>query len=99
GVYTGESLDHVRRVFGFVALPGTGARLAVGFDESEILQRVNRELYAGIAALGLLTLVVLIGIWFFAERLIVAPIRALAGTAQRFRRGEVSARPRHLPSP
>jgi len=30
GVFTGESLDGVRRIFGFVELPGTGTRLAVG---------------------------------------------------------------------
>src|SRR5262245_42742700 len=97
GVVTGESLDGVRRVFGFVALPGTGARLAVGFDESEILRRVNREILATVSSLGLLTLLVLIGIWFFAERLIVEPIRALTRTAERFGRGEFSARASELP--
>jgi hypothetical protein len=37
GVVTAAGLDGVRRVFGFVQLPGTEARLAIGLDESEIL--------------------------------------------------------------
>jgi GGDEF domain-containing protein len=97
GVVTGESLDGVRRVFGFVELPGTGARLAVGFDESDILRRVNREILTSFAALGLLAAVVLIGIWFGAERLFVEPIRSLTRTAERFGRGEFAARARELP--
>jgi GGDEF domain-containing protein len=92
GVFTGESLDGVRRVFAFVELPGTGARLAVGFDESDILRRVNRELLVSVGGLGLITAIVLIGIWFGGERFFVEPIRALTRTAQRFGRGEYNVR-------
>jgi len=92
GVFTGESLDGVRRVFAFVELPGTGARFAVGFDESDILRRVNREILLSVGGLGLLTAIVLVGIWFGGERFIVEPIRALTRTAQRFGRGEYNVR-------
>jgi GGDEF domain-containing protein len=97
GTFTGEGFDGVRRVFGFVALPGTGARLAVGFDESDILRRVNRKMLATVAGLGLLTALVLIGIWLCGERLIVAPIRAFSQTAERLGRGDFAARARELP--
>ena len=97
GVVTGESLDGVRRVFGFVELPGTSARLAVGFDEDEILRRVNREILNSFAGLGLLATFVLAAIWFGAERMIVAPIRTLTRTAERFGRGEFEARATELP--
>ena len=97
GVVTGESLDGVRRVFGFVELPGTSARLAVGFDEDEILRRVNREILNSFAGLGLLATIVLAAIWFGAERMIVAPIRTLTRTAERFGRGEFEARATELP--
>ncbi len=92
GAVTGDSLDGVRRVFGFVELPGTGARLAVGFDESDILRRVNRQLLLSVGGLALLSAIVLIGIWFGGERLFVEPIRALTRTAQRFGQGEYNVR-------
>jgi GGDEF domain-containing protein len=97
GTFTGESLDGVRRIFGFVELPGTGTRLAVGMDESDVLRRVNREILISFAGLGLMIAVVLIGIWFGAERLIVKPIRTLTQTAQRLGQGEFGARASALP--
>ena len=53
GAFAGESFDGVRRIVGFVELPGTGARLAVGLDENDVLRRVNREIlmsFAGAAS-------------------------------------------------
>ena len=92
GVFTGEGLDGVRRVVGFVELPGTGTRLAVGFDESDILRRVNREILTAFGGLGILISIVLIGIWIGGERLFVEPIRALTRTAQRLGKGEYDVR-------
>ncbi len=92
GIYTGESLDGLRRIFGFVRIPGTSARFLIGLDEGEILHRVNREMWLGVLALGVLTALLLTAIWFGCERLLVRPIRALTLTAQRFGRGEFGAR-------
>jgi GGDEF domain-containing protein len=97
GAVTGEGVDGVHRVFGFVELPGTDARLAVGLDESEVLRRVNREIMTSIAELGLVTAVVLFGIWFGGERLFVRPIRSLTRMAQRIGRGEYRARATEFP--
>jgi GGDEF domain-containing protein len=92
GVYTGECLDGIRRIFGFMRLPGTSARFLIGLEESEILRRVNREMWLSVAGLGGLTAFLLLAIWLGGERLLVAPIRALTQAAQRFGRGEFGAR-------
>lgn len=97
GVFTGESLDGVRRIVGFVELPGTGARLAVGLDETDVLSRVNREILMSFAGVGIIIASVLLAIWFGAERLFVNPIRSLTKTAQRFGHGEFNARAMELP--
>jgi hypothetical protein len=88
GVVTAAGLDGVRRVFGFVQLPGTETRLAIGLDESEILARVNREMALAYGQVGLIAAIVLVLIWFGGDRLIVRPIRLLALTAERVGRGE-----------
>jgi GGDEF domain-containing protein len=97
GMYTGESLDGVRRIFGFVQLPGTTARLAVGMDEGEVMHRANSEIMMGLAGLLLMMAVVLLAIWFGGERLFVRPIRTLTRIAQRIGRGDFSARAAELP--
>jgi GGDEF domain-containing protein len=97
GVFTGESIDGVRRIFGFAQVPGTTARLAVGIDEREVLHRVNREIATSFVGLGLITAAVLIAIWFGGERLFVKPIRLLTRTAQRVGEGDFSTRATDLP--
>lgn len=97
GTVTGGGVDGVHRVFGFVQLPGTSARLAVGLDQSAVLSSVNREIMTSIAGLGLVSAIVLIGIWFGGERLFVRPIRSLTRMAQRIGRGEYRARATEFP--
>jgi GGDEF domain-containing protein len=97
GVFAGESFDGVRRIVGFVELPGTGARLAVGLDENDVLRRVNREILLSFAGVGIIIAGVLLAIWFGAERLFVKPIRSLTRTAQRLGHGEFDARAMELP--
>jgi GGDEF domain-containing protein len=97
GVFTGESLDGVRRIFGYVQLPGTSARLAVGLDEGEVVRRANREIMTSLAGLLLMTAIVLAAIWFGGERLFVQPIRLLTRMAQRIGHGDFSTRAADLP--
>jgi len=94
GTTSAEGLDGVRRLFAFTQLPGTDARIVVGFDEREVLNRIDREIgiaYLQLFLFGLLTLSVA---WFGGEKLIVDPIRALARTATRIGRGELDVRSR-----
>jgi len=97
GFVVEPGLDGVRRIFGYVKLPGTQARFAVGFDEKTVLTRVNREMWAAFAELGAIVAFALLGIWFGGERLLVRPILALAQTAARIGRGESEIHATALP--
>ena len=88
GLVTEAELDGVRRIFGYIQLPGTQARLAVGLDENEVLAHANRAMWLALAQLNLVAVLVLFGIWFGGQRLLVRPIRALATTASRIGRGD-----------
>jgi GGDEF domain-containing protein len=91
------ALDGVRRIFGFVQLPGTNTRIAVGLNEKEVLASANREMWKALAEAATLAGLVLLGIWFGGERLLVRPIRALAQTAGRIGRGEDKIHAAELP--
>ena len=85
---TETGIDGVRRIFGFVQLPGTQARIAVGFDESEVVARANHAMWTALGQLCFVAMLVLLGIWFGGERLLMRPIRALANTARRIGHGD-----------
>ncbi|HKA76234.1 MAG TPA: diguanylate cyclase [Pseudolabrys sp.] len=97
GLVTETALDGVRRIFGFIQLPGTQAHIAVGLDEKAILARADREMWTGLAEVGALAALVILGIWFGGERLLVRPLRALAKATSQIGRGEVKTRVTELP--
>src|SRR6266536_584051 len=45
GTITTAGLDGTRRIFGFLQVPGTNARIAVGLDEHEVLGRIDRAMW------------------------------------------------------
>lgn len=92
GTARGEGLDGVRRIFGFVRVPSSDARLVIGLNEAEVLQRTDREILLAYLQLFFFGLLVLLLAWFGGERLIVEPIRTLARTAERIGRGDLQAR-------
>lgn len=92
GTVRGEGLDGVRRIFGFARVPSSDARLVVGLNEAEVLQRTDREILLAYLQLSFFGLLVLLIAWFGGERLIVDPIRTLARTAERIGRGDLQAR-------
>jgi GGDEF domain-containing protein len=97
GFIIAPALDGVRRIFGFVQLPGTKTRIAVGLDEKEVLASANREMWKAFAEATAVACLVLLGIWFGGERLLVRPIRALANTATRIGSGEDKTHAADLP--
>jgi diguanylate cyclase (GGDEF)-like protein len=88
-----EGLDGIRRIFGYVRVPHSDAVLAVGLNEADVLQRVDREITLAYLQSGFFGLLVLMIAWFGGERMIVDPIRSLARTASRLGRGDLDARP------
>ena len=100
GTTTAAGFDGIRRIFSFVPLAGTDARLLVGLDEAEVLRRIDREIGIAYLQLALFGMLTLLAAWFGGEQLIVEPIRALARTAGRIGRGDLDARPdRHKLAP
>jgi GGDEF domain-containing protein len=97
GVVTAASLDGIRRIFAFVELPGTSARVAIGFDENEVLSSASTAMWFAFTELGTVTFLVLLAIWLGAERLLVHPIRVLAETAGRIGSGEDKTRATDVP--
>ena len=97
GLITATALDGVSRIFGYVHLPGTQTRIAVGLDEKEVLIRAYRAMWTALSQLGIVAVLVLLSIWFGGEWLLMQPIRALANTAGRIGRGEDRAHAVELP--
>jgi diguanylate cyclase (GGDEF)-like protein len=91
GHITTEGFDGTRRIYGYVALPWTNARLAVGLGEAEILQRIDRMIRMAYVQLAFFGFLALLAAWIAGEKLIVSPIRALAKRAARFGSGEFDA--------
>src|SRR6185312_16572079 len=71
GVVTAMSPDGVRRIFAYADLPGTQTHVAIGFNEQKILSRADFTMWTAFAELGVVTMLVLLSIWFGAERLLV----------------------------
>jgi len=97
GVVTAMSPDGVRRIFAYADLPGTQTHVAIGFNEQKILSRADFTMWTAFAELGVVTMLVLLSIWFGAERLLVRPIRTLVDAAGRIGRGEDKTRAAELP--
>ena len=97
GFLTEAAFDGVRRIYGYIQLPGTHAHITVGFDEKEVLARVDREMWKAFAELAVVAAFMLLGIWFGGDRLLVRPIRALAQVAGRIGRGDIKTHAAELP--
>lgn len=97
GLVIEPGLDGVRRIYGFVQLPDTQARFAVGFDADKVLARANYGMWTALAELGAMILLALIGIWFGGEKLLVSPIRKFAQAASKIGHGENNSRAAELP--
>jgi diguanylate cyclase (GGDEF)-like protein len=97
GTLTTAGFDGVRRIFAYVRVPWTRARLVVGLDESVVHSGIDREISIAYLQLALFGLLVLFAAWFGGERLILRPIRLLVQTAARFGRGDLRVRATEKP--
>ena len=82
----------MQRIFAYVRVPWTQARLAVGLDESAVHAGIDREIDVAYLQLVVFGLFVLLIAWFGGEQLVVRPIRSLVRTATRFGRGDLHVR-------
>jgi diguanylate cyclase (GGDEF)-like protein len=89
---TAAGLDGVQRIFAYVHVPWTQARLAVGLAENAVHDGIDRQIGIAYLQLGLIGIFVLIVTWLGGERLIVQPIRALVRMVARFGRGDLHVR-------
>jgi diguanylate cyclase (GGDEF)-like protein len=92
GTLATAGLDGVRRIFAYVRVPWTQARLAVGLEESEIQRGIDHRMGIAYIQLVFIGIFVLLVTWFGGEQLIVRPIRSLARMVSRFGRGDLSVR-------
>ncbi len=97
GTMTAPGFDGVQRIFAYVRVPWTQARLAVGLDENAVHSGIDREIDLAYVQLGVFGMFVLILAWFGGEQLVVKPIRPLVRTATRFGRGDLHVRAAHEP--
>src|SRR5262249_46692824 len=64
GTIRSEGLDGVRRIFGFARVPSSDARLVVGLNEADVLQRIDREILVAYLQLLFFGLLVLLLAWY-----------------------------------
>jgi len=92
GTLNTAGIDGVERIFAYVRVPWTNARLAVGLDQNAVQASINRDIGIGYLQLALIAALVLMVVWFGGEQLIVRPIRSLVRTVARFGRGDLQVR-------
>jgi diguanylate cyclase (GGDEF)-like protein len=84
--------DGTRHAVSFARVGSTGSRLVITVDETKIAAATNREIRSAHLQLAFVCLFVLLGALVAAERIIIQPITMMAAAAQRFGRGDWSAR-------
>jgi diguanylate cyclase (GGDEF)-like protein len=84
--------DGTQRAVSFAQIQGTGAQLIVTIDEARVSAIANHEIRTAYLQLAFVCLFVLLGALVIAERLIIKPIQMVETMAQRFGRGDWSAR-------
>ena len=92
GATTTAGLDGVQRIFAYVHVPWTKARLAVGLEEKAVHNGIDRQIDIAYLQLVLIGVFVLVVTWLGGERLVVEPIRALVRMVARFGHGDLNVR-------
>lgn len=87
-----ESADGQKKAVSFARVSGTGARMIVSINKSQMLGEIDRDIRTAYIQLAIVGLLTLLGAWFAGERLIMRPVRTMTDMANRFGRGELSAR-------
>ena len=92
GAMSFVAADGFRRAINFTRIAGTGSRLIISIDETQVTAAIDRDIRNAYLQAGFVCLFVLLGALFAAEKLIIRPIDLLVTTARRFGYGDWSAR-------
>ena len=92
GTITTTGFDGIRRIFAYVRVPWTNARLAIGLDDTAVHSGIDSKINLAYLQLFLFGSFVVLLAWFGGEQLVVKPIRSLVRTAARFGRGDLHVR-------
>lgn len=87
-----ESTGGERKAVSFAKVAGTKARLIVSINEAQMLGDIDRDITTAYLQLAFVGLFTLLGAWIAGERLIIRPINVMTEMANRFGRGDLSAR-------
>lgn len=87
-----ESADGVKKAVSFARVTGTRARLIVSVNEAKMLGDIDRDIRTAYLQLALVGILTLLGAWIAGERLIIRPLRVMTDMANRFGKGDLSAR-------
>lgn len=95
GVVQGHGIDGVQREYAIAHMEGSATEalwVVLGLPTVDIEEDANRTLAMTLAALLVLTIVVVAAGWFGAELLVLRPVGSLVSIARQFAAGELSAR-------
>ncbi|MCX8025023.1 MAG: PAS domain-containing protein, partial [Thermanaerothrix sp.] len=87
--------DRVKRVYGFTPVTLDGqiwGYLMVGITPEEAYRAVAQIFQTNLLRGGILVLIVLVGAWWFAERMMLRRVQSLVAAVQRLGGGDFSAR-------
>ncbi|MGQ9367292.1 PAS domain S-box protein [Azospirillum sp. ST 5-10] len=86
--------DGVQRVVGYNGSKDglEGLFIAVGLDKEMAVQPLRNAMLRALAAIVVVVVLTLIGVWWGGERFLRRPIAALIGASERWRSGDLSAR-------
>jgi len=88
-----EGVSHLIGLTAVGAVADSGAvYVSVGIPTAVALAEVRRTLAGGLAALSLVAVLAVLGAWATGNALILRPVRTLAGTVERLRTGDLTAR-------
>lgn len=78
------------RIYGYYRLPDTRSYFVVGLSAKLLFANVDREFKSASLTMAAMLLIILCGVWFGGERLIVRPIERLVRRAVRLGHGDYS---------
>lgn len=89
GTTLAEGPDGVQRVYAYTRVTGTNMHLLVGVDQTVVMAPAERSTWSAGLTMLIVGLIILVGLWVAGERLVVAPIQALADRLIRFGHGDI----------